>query len=57
MNRSASEPGVACTVKEGNNGFEFGDGEVGEVGDLGAVNVAVLLGAVREDADQVFHAL
>ena len=43
MNRSASEPGVTCAVKERNNGFEFGNGEVS---DLRAVNVALLLGAV-----------
>lgn len=54
MNRSASEPSVTSTVKERNDGFEFRNGEVS---DLGAVNVVLLFGTVREDTDQMFHTL
>ena len=54
VNRSAPEPGVTCTVKEGNNRFEFGNGVIGY---LRAVDVVVFVGAVREDTDQMLHAL
>lgn len=52
MNRTASKPGMTGSVKERDDFFEFGDGEIG---DLRAVNVMVLR-TVRDDADQVFHA-
>ncbi|WVY91882.1 hypothetical protein V8G54_037396, partial [Vigna mungo] len=50
LKRSTSETGVAGSVEEGNEFLELGDGNVGEVG-------VQVRGLVREDSDQVFHAL